>query len=41
MIEYACHALGWDVDEFDLYRVRIAHPILNSVVRMQFRLPAV
>ena len=36
LIARAFALLGWDAEEFDLYRVRIPYPILHSVIRMQF-----
>jgi hypothetical protein len=35
-VQAVCHGLSWGVAEFDFYRVRIAYPVLNSVVRLQF-----
>lgn len=40
MLRFACGELGWNLDEFDLFRVRMQYPVLNSVVRQQFHLPS-
>lgn len=39
MLRAACDALGWDLGEFDLYRVQVQYPVLGSVVRLQFYMP--
>ena len=36
LVGYACGMLGWDAEEFDLFRVRIEFPLVNSVVRVRF-----
>ena len=35
-MHYACQTLGWDPAEFDVYRVNMAYPVLDSVVRLKF-----
>ncbi len=37
----ACKAQGWDADEFDVYRMKMAYPILNAMVRIAvvYKLP--
>lgn len=36
MVRYATGLKGWDLKEFDVWRVRIPYPILNSMVRIWF-----
>lgn len=36
MVQTAFDEVGWNPAEFDVYRVRIEYPVLNSVVRIQF-----
>lgn len=38
LIGYTCALMGWDPDEFNVYRVRIEFPLLHSVIRIAFRL---
>ncbi len=38
MFRYVCRILGWDPDEFDVYRLRLAFPVLSSDVKLQFHL---
>jgi hypothetical protein len=35
-IQAVCRPLKWEPDEFVFFRVRVAYPVLNSVVRLQF-----
>lgn len=39
LVEHVCELLGWDPQSFDVYRSRIAYPILNSVVAMTVQTP--
>ncbi len=39
LIEHACRILSWDADEFDVYRLRIEYPVLDTVVRVYFDVP--
>jgi len=36
MLRTACDRAGWDLAEFDAYRVRVQYPVLHSVLRMFF-----
>ena len=36
MLGHLSGRLGWDADEFDLYRVRVEYPLVHSVVRLAF-----
>ena len=36
MFRYVCGILGWDPEEFDVYRLRLAFPVLSSDVKLQF-----
>jgi len=40
LIPYLFERLGWDADRFDLYRARIAYPIIPSAAIMSFDLPS-
>jgi len=40
MLRYAMQLLGWNPDEFDVYRCRIEYPIMPSSVVLHFDLPA-
>lgn len=35
LLRYACRTQNWNLSEFDLYRIRVPYPILNSIVRME------
>ncbi len=39
MLAHLCGGLGWDADEFDIYRLRIEYPLMHTVVRVA--LPAI
>lgn len=38
-LSYAAGVMGWDLADFDLYRLRLPYPILHSVVRTKLALP--
>jgi hypothetical protein len=40
LLTYGCERLGWSLDEFDIYRVHIEYPILDTVVIQSLVLPA-
>ncbi len=35
VLRYACRTQNWKLSDFDLYRVRVPYPILNSIVRIE------
>jgi hypothetical protein len=39
MATYAFDRLGWDAEEFDVYRCRVEYPVMPSSVVVQFDLP--
>lgn len=39
MIETVCDRLGWELNEFELFRCIIEYPVLGSVVNIRFPLP--
>lgn len=39
MLRQVADAVGWDLRQFDLYRVRVPYPVFGSVVRLQCVLP--
>ena len=39
MVRYAFARLGWDGERFDVYRCRVAFPVMPSTVAMRFELP--
>lgn len=41
MTDWAFEKLGWDASEFDVYRVSMEYPILNTTLALGFRLPSV
>lgn len=36
MLAHACGRAGWELGEFDAFRVRISHPVLHAVSRLYF-----
>jgi hypothetical protein len=39
LIEHACQILSWDAEEFDVYRLRVEYPVLDTIVRVYFNFP--
>jgi hypothetical protein len=39
MLRFGCEKMGWDLSEFDTYRVRIPYPMMHSMIALQFPLP--
>jgi hypothetical protein len=42
MLQYACDTMGWNLEEMDIYRVRMEFPLLHTLiaVTLDFDLPA-
>jgi len=41
MLKYVCDCRGWKLDDFDVYRMRVEYPLLDTMVAMRFDLPPV
>jgi hypothetical protein len=39
LLRYVCEHRGWHLDDFDVYRLKIEFPLLDSLVAMRFDLP--
>jgi hypothetical protein len=39
MVQYVFDQLGWDGDQFEAYRCRVAYPIMPSTVEISIDLP--
>ncbi|MGC4032403.1 MAG: hypothetical protein QM754_11865 [Tepidisphaeraceae bacterium] len=39
LLSYACSRMNWILADFDVYRVRLPFPVLNSIVRIEATLP--
>jgi len=35
-LQHVCDRLSWRLDDFDVYRVRIEYPLLDTLVAMRF-----
>jgi hypothetical protein len=40
LVQSVCTRLAWNVDDFDVYRVRIEYPLLDSMISYWFSLPS-
>jgi hypothetical protein len=40
LLRYATGKLQWDAERFELWRLRIAYPVMHSVVQLLFDLDA-
>lgn len=36
MIAHLCGGMGWDPEEFEVYRLKIEYPLMHTVIRMAF-----
>jgi hypothetical protein len=39
MLDFVCDRMGWRIDEFDVYRVRIEYPMLHTRIFSHFECP--
>jgi hypothetical protein len=39
LLDYACRKLSWTLAEFDVYRVRVEYPLLDTVLKLKFDMP--
>jgi hypothetical protein len=39
MLQYGCGVMGWNLDEMDIYRIRIEYPLVNSVTAVSCTFP--
>ncbi len=39
MAQRACDRLGWDAERFEVHRLRVEYPVMQSSIVMQFDLP--
>jgi hypothetical protein len=39
MVRSVCAGLGWDVEQFEVFRCVLEYPPLSAMVRVEFPLP--